>query len=637
MAAMMSQLEDDKRSLEDENTRVAQENKDLFDQLEEMNTQVADSDAHIASLMATLSSAQFENKRLAALATKTMELEAQLTAMEIGQASLQVELATTKQDERSAVHRWKEAESRLRNLDDQVQQIERETRAERERHVQIVGQMERRRVVEKDLESAAGRLKGAAAANTIGRDQNGTNVVSHFVRDILQDNANLQAEILELRELLESSNDEVQNLRERVLEHQPILSDQVLEPMSLLKEFEQSRPKATSQEIHVHHHYHAKITAKEKGPNSRRPSRRRGPVFPSSISSTGCQTPLSRRGSTVMAMPRPGLKVNRWSTQSSATDFSVASSGPSSPYSDHRASSIFDRIDPGLESSRPTSPESAGFKPQFQLRPHSGSNITGLADVSEDEIPSTTLEPPNVEQHLGATPTLQIAISERRAPPLCLIEEAPQETSIHLTSTKLSAPDHGLDTIESVLPVSSQEQHHVDQPRLRRSESCESLVSISGMDIHLPQNRNRSRHLIPKPTSPSESPDHLKFSIAFPSAQPLASIAEINASSTNLASLSTSNCPNSVSLLSGLASGNLPQPGTRGLGYLVGSWVRGKWRIAPQASTVNPRSHGPDWSTRMPGINQKGPVLGFKPPARTPSEVNARMLDECLLKESLRE
>ena len=387
IASMMSQLEGDKRSLEAENARVAQENKELLDQLEGMNTQIADSGAHINSLTAMLSSAQFENKKLAALASKAAELEGQLTAMEIGQASLQEELTTTKQDERSAVHRWKDAVTRLRNLDDQIQHIEKETRNERQRHIEIVGQMERRRLVEKELESAAGRLKGAAAANTFGRDKNGTNAISHFVRDILQDNANLQAGMLELRELLQTSNEEVQNLRERVLEHQPMLSDQELEPVSLMKEFAQNRPKAIPREVHVHHHYHAKITAKEKGSSFRRLPRRRGLVSLSSNSSTGCQTPLPGHGLNVTGMSRPSLRVNRWSTQSSATDCSAASSGPSSPYSDRRSISIFDRIDTGFESSRPSSPDSAGLtSPRFQLQPHCGSTITELTDVSEDEI-----------------------------------------------------------------------------------------------------------------------------------------------------------------------------------------------------------------------------------------------------------
>lgn len=218
MAASLEQLENDKKVLEARNAIVAQENQDLLHQLDCMNSQIADSDAQIESLMATLSSAQYENKRLMALAARTIELETEMTAMEVEHSRLREELVTSQQEEKSAIHRWQHAETTLRDLNDQIYKIEREAHDEREKHVKICGQMERKRVVEKELEGAAGRLRGAAAAaaSTLGRDKGGTNVVSHFVRDILQDNTNLQAGIVELRELLQTSNEEVQNLREQV-------------------------------------------------------------------------------------------------------------------------------------------------------------------------------------------------------------------------------------------------------------------------------------------------------------------------------------------------------------------------------------------------------------------------------------
>jgi hypothetical protein len=40
---------------------------------------------------------------------------------------------------------------------------------------------------------------------------------------------------------------------------------------------------------------------------------------------------------------------------------------------------------------------------------------------------------------------------------------------------------------------------------------------------------------------------------------------------------------------------------------------------------------------RPPGINQKGLILGLRPPVRTPSEVHARVVNEGLLRESLAE
>jgi hypothetical protein len=653
MAAGMEQLENEKKCLQSENARVVQENKDLLHQLEGMNNQIADSDAHIQSLMATLSSAQFENKRLMALAARTAELEAQLTDMEIGQASLREELVTTKEDERSALQRWKSAETRLRNLNEQVQKIEREAHDERERHVEVVGRMERRSVVEKELESAAGRLKGAAAASTLGKVRNGTNVVSHFVRDILQDNANLQAGIMELRELLDTSNEEVQNLREQVLRHQPLTDGQELQPSSLREEIELCRPKAVSQEVHVHHHYHAKITAKkERGPSFRRPPRRRGLVSSmSSTSSAGCQTPVPRHSPNIVAMQRPINPINRWSTQSSATDFSNVSSQPTSPYSDHRTSSIFDRIDPGFESSRPTSPESVVFpSPRFQVehqKPLSELDVRLCAEltaVSEDKSLRNFLRRTHSGNHVAVRETRQIAYEDadsvQRVPDLELAErELIQGFEQSHRLLQRLAPDNKLDTRDTMQPADPPSEFHFDRLQLRRSGSNESLVSISGMDIHLPQQRSAPLRLLSKPSLTFETTDPLNFSIAFPSPQPLASIAEVNASSSSLASSPANDCPSPVSLLSGLAGAKSKQPESKGLGRLVGSWVRGRWGIAPMASTGNLREQAAisDWPARTPGINQKGPIMGWKPPPRTPSEVHAKVVNEGLLQESLAE
>jgi hypothetical protein len=643
MVAGMEQLENDKRALEAENARVVQENKELLNQLEDMNNQIADSDVHIHSLTAMLSSAQFENKRLMALASKTAELEAQLTEIESGQSRLQDELTSTQEDERSAVHRWKHAETRLRDLNDQVRRMESETREERERHVELFGRMERRRLVEKELESAAGRLKGAAAASTLGKDKNGTNVVSHFVRDILQDNANLQAGVVELRELLQTSNEEIQTLREQVLQHQPIPSETALQTPSLMDEFQQSRPKGVSQEVHVHHHYHAKITAKkERVPTFRRPPKRRGLAFLGSNSSAGSQTPV---GSNAVSMPFSGNSINRWSVQSSATDISNASSQPSSPYSDHRSSSIFDRIDPGSESSRPTSPESAGFPLsgfQFQhRRSHSQSNNTVLTDVSEDEPLSKMLASSDNEQcaeaRRGQTARGNVEFEQGILTP-DVAGRPPLAPSKHPQSVpNLLLSDQESDCAQASRLPDAFSNSQQDRSGLRRSSSRESLVSISGMDIHLPQHHNTRLSALLRSSSKSDVSAPLNFSVAFPSQQPLASIAEVNASSSNLASPSTSDRLSPVSLLSGLSNAKSTSTENKGLGRVVGSWVRGRLGVAPLASTGNlrdPATFGGSF-TRMPGINQKGPIVGWKPPDRTPSEVHAKMLDEGLLKESL--
>ena len=189
------------------------------------------------------------------------------------------------------------------------------------------------------------------------------------------------------------------------------------------------------------------------------------------------------------------------------------------------------------------------------------------------------------------------------------------------------------------------------QPSLRRSASHESFISVSGMDIHIPKNSSSQIYALGGGFSPSP----LTPSRTLPSSRPLASIVQVNANSLNLRSASDSASASSISMLSGLAtagSSSSPKPSSSasgewqsGLGRLVGEWVRGKWSIAPMASTGNlreqtappPNSNTNPFAARPPGINQKGFIPGLRPPVRTPSEVHARVVNEGLLRESLAE
>ncbi|KKY19853.1 hypothetical protein UCDDS831_g05138 [Diplodia seriata] len=222
MAAKIESLEHEKADLEARNAKTVQENRALLDQLEAINNAATETDAHCHELTAALMETQEELQRMTNLASRTESLERQLAELEREQQELQNKLSNTSHDEKSAVRRWRKAEQTIAALTEQMERIEKEAKEERERHVEVVSRMERRRAVERELETAAGRLKGAAAAKAGGHDKTGTNVVSHFVKDILQDNANLQLGIVELREMLMNSNDEVERLREQLLLHQPM-------------------------------------------------------------------------------------------------------------------------------------------------------------------------------------------------------------------------------------------------------------------------------------------------------------------------------------------------------------------------------------------------------------------------------
>jgi hypothetical protein len=697
LTAQISRLESDKSSLEHKNNEIVRENRELLDHLEGLNNTIADSDAHIASLAASLAEAQLEVKRLMALAARTEELEKQLEEMEIGKVGLEREVKQREEAERSAVWRWKEAEGRLRSMNEQVERIEREARLEREKHVELVGRMERRRVVERELEleRAAGRLKGAAAvAKKEGAEGRGSNVVSHFVRDILQDNANLQAGIVELRELLQDSNEEVQNLRELVLIHQPIGptgpekghdGSEAQQTTSLNEELEWvATPKHVAQEVHVHHHYHAKFSArKERVPLTRKASKKRAgvglgsglltptpgsPTLRTASSRRSSQSsPLSASLGAPIAYAPP--KKSRWSVQSAATGSSTMSSLPNSPLSDfdHRNSSIFDRIDLMSESSRPTSPESAGFvTPQFGSTRQKGKvsefSLSAFAELPEDAQSATqssakrALGPADDDTALAATPEQPgpdngNSIEDGGADPLGTSTPtnlAPSSgTAEQCAECQQPNPESGSRTHQQPNCCREEPQRAL----LRRSASHESFVSISGMDIHIPKNSSSQIYALGRGVTPSL----LTPSRTMLSSRPLASIVEVNANSSNLRSASNSISASSISVLSGLAtagSSSSPQPSASvkgewqgGLGRLVGEWVWGKRSIAPMASTgdLRERAAAPPspntnlFAARLPGINQKGFIPGLRPPLRTPSEVHARVVNEGLLRESLAE
>ncbi|KKY39615.1 hypothetical protein UCDDA912_g00319 [Diaporthe ampelina] len=287
MQSRIEQLETEKRTLEAENARTIQENRALLDQLESFNNSVIDSETQIRSLEATLQSSEHAIRKLQGAEARATAMEDQLAELEAEQAALRDTLVTTEGEARSAMQRWRRAEKGISDLQEKLERIEREACEERERHAEVLARMEKQRSMEKDLNTAAGRLKGAAAAKTIGDGSNGGTVVSHFVRDLLQDNANLQVGMAELRELLLNSNDEIQHLREQLIFHQPVevkehsaastlraeLDSEEMEPPSPTspKSPQRSRPAASvSQELHIHHHYHVAKPAEPKKPKKKR-------------------------------------------------------------------------------------------------------------------------------------------------------------------------------------------------------------------------------------------------------------------------------------------------------------------------------------------------------------------------------
>lgn len=130
------------------------------------------------------------------------------------------------------------------------------------------------------------------------------------------------------------------------------------------------------------------------------------------------------------------------------------------------------------------------------------------------------------------------------------------------------------------------------RPSIRRRNSHDSLVSISGMDIHLAQNNNprsalallrggaaNKHHFAPAPSSARK----------VSATQPLASVTEYTA----ISRPGLDNTPSaSMMALSGIRNAdttNSTTP-TKGLIGSVGGWVRGKWGVAPTKSVADLRS-----------------------------------------------
>ncbi|WEW59854.1 hypothetical protein PRK78_005335 [Emydomyces testavorans] len=693
MLAEIENLEKQKREVQAQNAKIIQENKDLLDQLEGLNNIVSESDVHIKALSTSLESVQLEVRRLTAAASRAACLESQLNEMESDQARLEETLAVTQENERSAIQRWRKAEITLRNLHEQVDKIEKESLEERERHAELLERMERRRVVERELDAAAGRLKGAAAATSLGQDKNGTNVVSSFVKDILQDNANLQFNISELRELLQASDEEVQNLRDQLLLHQPLARGQEdskrrCASTFLSDELQSMQSAPVPQEFHVHHHFHTPMSAatqrkdRNQLPMHRRHKRRRA-VFPPTLPESPPKEPAeafmtahrtrdstSSTSTTVFQTPPSSARTYRWLDQTPGPAFSSA---PSSPRSVYRASSVFDRSELAFDSSRPTSPESGFTSPLVKMSHRKGPSETSISSVLDERLLDDAQSLSSGAQHSQRLRSRSLSkidtfaegdriagsnkISLFNGPPI--LEEHNDGGN---AATYYPSDDH------VVLPLRS--------PQLRRSTSHESLLSISGMDIHSSSDYSPKTYTSRSTFVPRTPQRIASAGTIFSCTSPIISRTNVTISKASIGAdksshfllssvvSSAANARNTASVVQAASSESGCSQGSQSISIKrrMGDWVLGKWSSTPSKSTTShntadppefTRSVSPSPSTsvtgkdfarplpirlfRPPGVNQKGPILGLRPPDETPISIHPENVDETLLQESLAE
>lgn len=733
----INELEEERTNLQNKNEKIVEENRELLTQLEAVNTSLKESDDHVRDLELLLRDCEVEVRRLNILTRRTEELELQMLEMEKDRLALSRKVDDSNEETKSTIMRWKESELKVRQLENEVQKIEWEAKQDKERHEEAIARLEKERVLERELGGAEGRLKGAAALQGLKGHASGSNVVSHFVRDILQDNANLQAGIAELRELLQTSNDEVQNLREQIILHQPIdfdlpTGDDVSSrPLSEQLNWS-STTKQVQQEVHVHHHYHAKIAGKkDRAPTIRRSSRKRAIMslgtLPSPPDSSAPSTPTAGPHRFVsspvlpISLHQPQARRNRWSVQSAATGTSQLSSFPGSPRSYYdRSSAIFDRLEAGEDSSRPTSPESAaGFSESMfhRINFKKGDGEDDDVPLEGEEVMDDVLDEMKLAQTEAATEGLDLIEEELDASDNLSRDLTPKPSQIlnrtvqspnpseakPLESLGVQEPPESLTPITtlqsdpevgSISPsqlLTTSEQPHTTklddspdaydfrnvldiatQPALRRKGSHDSLVSISGMDIHIAKrpvtaNSQSSSLLKGNRAYYTRSPSATR---TYASAQPLATVTEFTAlssmrsfsakshpptNSTMTASETPSkNTSMSIEALSGIAglsspAQTQPQSPSGGISRLVGGWVRSKWGIAPVKSSGDLRSQAqarppvpieplPFLGGRSPGINQPGTIPGFKTTRNAPTtEVQVKMVDEQALREILAE
>lgn len=646
MSANVNKLESDKKCLEDSNAKTIEENRYLLDQLEELNGTISSSDAQISALNSTLQSTCKELDRLTVLAARTSELEAQLLAVETEQAKLQTQLISSEEESRSAVQRWKGAERTIGVLAEQIDRIEKEAREERARHAEVVARFERQRAVERELENAAGRLKGAAAATSL-HGKGSTSVVSHFVKDILQDNANLQMGIVELREMLMGSNQEVENLREQMILHQPVDAKVELTVSGLSLDTELARTPANEalSDFHVHHHYHAapKTEAiKDKPLGSRRPKKRRNVTSPGLWSpSSGTQTPqipdlrgisssaatiLSHTSVTIPPTSRPS-HVSQWRAQPSQNlPTAVTPSLPSSPPSVYRDSSVFDSMDEALLSSRPTTPGSITFdSPDFQprhIKRASDSSIQSLSGELSVSRNASGVAHSAYERMNGSDDTVLPFLDHTT------ILEEPEED--HSTRPSTMDADEPPDSV-SDLQI---------RPMLHRASSHESLLSRRGVDV--PQLRTKRSQLLGTSGSPRNSRGISGVSIAPITSstsavgRPLKGSKGYDPTNYNRLLLANASTNASTSPTSAAVQSDRSIFGKR-----MGGWITGKWGSTPAASakvaSQDPRAKAALTAikTKSAGTKERTTLAKNRPADRSSTHIEATAVDSSLLQESL--
>lgn len=631
-AAYVVELEVERANLQANNESIRIENRGLLEKLEQVDAELGAKEDRVKELENLLQDCEKEVTRLNNLRHLTLDLEHKLDEVERERAEALQVAQDCKAESRSTIARWRESERKIKELEREVRRIELKANADLQRHEEIVTRLSRGHELERSLSLSEGRLKASTAIQTM-RDGNprAKQVVSNFVRDILQDNVNLQAGIAELRQLLATSNEEVQTLRERVILHQPMSEELSVSQQSLDDEIELNQSVASSlqQQVHVHHHYHPG-TKKTRTPLRRAKQRRvlMPGTVPSSHSSTApstCSTPSLRstRLPTDVNLP-PSTRVDRsrdhrWSIQSSNTASTYFSSMASSPHSYlDKELSVFDRIDCGDEDSRPTSPDLSEMNSPLPFtRKHRGTHSSLVAFVEEDEDISPSEVPPLDAEQIddSGTPSVDDTIShidqnDHMSSVITLRAEVNSQSNSTTTpslqprsetlQSSETPPTPTIATVVTATETQTNDRSQLDldlRPSHRRRNSTDSLVSISGMDIHIAQRprASASTALALLSRSNGANKHHFAPSPVAAKTRQIGGTAKPSAVVTEVAAVSRPGADNvsaSMMALTGIAREQVKSvgPPSRPSAGLFGGWISRKWGVAPAKSVADLRS-----------------------------------------------
>ena len=319
---------------------------------------------------------------MATAAARTEILEAQLQALESEQTEMKGTITRTKEDERAAVARWKQAERIIVDLTAEVERIEREHRMEKARAQNLMDRLEKRQIGDRKT----GAFPSALAERT---------AMSQFMRDILAENNHLQSALSELRDMLLTSQEEVGVLREQLMELGRVEGERTPTPLSRELPADTGRLAVVppAPELHFHHHVHKekvvprRVKRRGRAPLALDPSRR-------SMTTPDIDSTPTTPGS---------AKLQRWSQLSSHTRSSSGRgplSFPGSPQSvsTFRDPSIFDR-DYGVDSTRPSTADTEWdsvsiqkFGDRPRRRPRDSTGGPPFSILYTEEIPENLAE-----------------------------------------------------------------------------------------------------------------------------------------------------------------------------------------------------------------------------------------------------